>query len=153
MKALSRFALLGCALLMKRQGAFAQTQNCPAGTMRELDSGRRLPVQEVPVTNPQPASEQPPSLLELRQGQNPKLPTPEPNASVPPPGGIGGGITYLNGQLQAIDGGSLYQADCRRPEGSWQRASRGPGGLITKFFLLSEGVESRDDRADKTARY
>src|SRR5215472_18070220 len=31
------------------------------------------------------------------------------------------------------------QADCRRPEGSWHRASRGPDGLITKPFCR-EGV-------------
>ncbi|MBV8135868.1 MAG: hypothetical protein JO121_09605 [Deltaproteobacteria bacterium] len=137
MKALSRFALLACVLFMMRQGAFAQTQNCPAGTMRELDSGRCLPVQEIPVPNPQPAYEQPPSLLELRQGQNPKLPTPEPTASVPPPGGIGGGITYLNDQLQAIDGGILYTTMFVQPKG----LNPSTGGLDWLFTTSTNRTE------------
>jgi len=136
MKALSGFALFACALLMMRQGAFAQAQDCSAGTMRELDSGLCLPIQEVPVGNPQPASEQPPGLLELRRGQNPTLPSPEPK-SVPPPGGIGGGIIYMNGQLQAIYGGSLYTTMFIRPEGLNPSA----GGLDFLFTTSTNRTE------------
>ena len=141
MKVLLRFALLACALLMMRQGVLAQTQNCSAGTMSELDSGRCLPVQEVPVPNPRPASEQPPSMLELRQGQNPTLPSPAPTASLPPPSGIGGGITYLTGQLEAVYGSSLYTTMFVQPEG----LNPSTGGLAFLFTTstnrTAEGVE------------
>src|SRR5579864_4132464 len=79
--------------------------DCPSGTLPELQSGRCVPVTDVTangIGQSSNSSVMPPSLLELRRQRLGATPTLRP--ALPPPGGIGAGIIYKMGALQAING-------------------------------------------------
>ena len=101
----------------------APAEDCSSGTLHELDSGRCLPVGSLAFPTPLPASEQPPSLLDLRQQRSPLA---SPNLAngtnhsangMPTPGGLGGGILFQTGQLEATQGAELHTTMYVHPEG------------------------------------
>ena len=105
-------ALVGAAVISQAD------PNCPSGTLPELHSGRCVPVRDVTangIRQPSYSSVMPPSLLELRRRRLGTTPTLRP--ALPPPGGIGAGIIYKTGALQAINGSELQTNMIVHPEG------------------------------------
>jgi hypothetical protein len=99
--------------------------DCPSGTLLELHSGGCFPARDVTANGmgQQPTPVRPPSLLELRRqqrGVQSARPSAQPlrtQSGMPTPGGIGVGIIYRSGQLQAINGSELTTNMIVHPEG------------------------------------
>lgn len=102
MKIKHMLSVLCIALGLCTPALASGTSKCPPGTFVEVHSGNCLPVRDMTGQIVEPSPITPPSLLELRQGT-----APQPRPKLPTPGGIGAGIYYYNGQLQAIHGSNL----------------------------------------------
>jgi hypothetical protein len=87
------------------------------------------------IVEPSPIT--PPSLLELRQGT-----APQPRPKLPTPGGIGAGIYYYNGQLQAIHGSNLQTTMIVHPTTGLDPSNSGLTWLFTTSTNRTQmGVE------------
>lgn len=121
--ALVTVGVFGIGGLLAESAVTTQAEShreCPPSTLLELTSGRCFPVRDVTGNRKQPTLSTspitPPSLLELRRqqlkGRGPQIPQ-----SMPPPGGIGAGTTYLVGAIQALDSSALYTKMFVQPDG------------------------------------